>query len=197
MKTLYFILLLLSAGPGLADGRNKQLSFTMSDNAPAKPFGKLSGFFTQNFNPGFKDGYGIIWKVSEKHEQFGDISAGHFYHHFLQHGLSLYTNIGYRYKFNKYISADASPGIGTMPYIRDTSNEVLNQKNECEKNCNAAHMQTIALLSVSISYTIDSAVNKPVKISTRYQRKIQFTFIREYVPMLPYNSLSFGIIISL
>lgn len=197
MKTLYFVLLLFSAWQGLAGAGNKQLSFAPANNAPSKPFGKLVGFLTQNFYPGYETGYGITWNASKKHEWFGDINTGYFHQHFFQLVVSLYVNSGYRYRVLKYISTDTLLDIGCTISITDTSAETLNDKREYQEPNNSVHMRTIIPLSLSTSYTLAHAANKPSKIFPGQQQKVKLKFIKEYVPLLPYSSLSLCIIISL
>jgi len=173
------------------------VSLAISNNAPAKPFEKFGGFFSQNFHPGIEAGYRFDWSAEKKHAWFQEIQASYFYHRFVQHGISLYTGAGYRYKFNRHLAADGSLGIGGVLSIPATANLSLNDKGEYEYNKNAARLQAIVPLSISVSYIIDPSAKRPVELFWKYQQRVQFGFIKEYVPVLPYSSLSLGVALQL
>ena len=173
------------------------VSLAISNNAPAKPFEKFGGFFTQNFHPGIEAAYRFDWSAGKKHAWFQDMQASYFYHRFVQHGISLYTGAGYRYKFNRHLAADGSLGIGGVLSIPATANLSLNDKGEYEYNQSAARLQGIVPLSISVSYIIDPSAKRPVELFWKYQQRVQFGFIKEYVPVLPYSSLSLGVALHL
>jgi len=173
------------------------VSLAISNNAPAKPFEKFGGFFTQNFHPGIEAAYRFEWSAGKKHAWFQDIQASYFYHRFVQHGISLYTDAGYRYKFNRHLAADGSLGIGGVLSIPATANLSLNNKGEYEYSQSAARLQAIVPLSISVSYIIDPSAKRPVELFWKYQQRVQFGFIKEYVPVLPYSSLSLGVALQL
>ena len=193
MRKLYFLFIAsLIAQATVAQQKHQQFSIAFSNNAPAKPFDKFAGFFTENFHPGIEAGYSFSLAAAKKHEWFQGIRAGYFYHRFVQHGISLYTDFGYSYKFNRHISANASLGLGTMLSIPETANLVLNDKGEYEFNSDASRLQAIVPFSIAANYTVNPSAKKPVQLFSKYQQKVQFGFINEYVPILPYSSLSVG-----
>jgi hypothetical protein len=197
-KLIYLSMLPLLFNVAIAQNkRPKQMSFAVSNVMPAMPFGKFAGFFNQNFHPGIEAGYTVTWKKIKKHEWFQDIQAEYFYHRFVQHGFSLYTDFGYRYNFNRFLSSDISLGAGCMLSVPATASLVLNDKGDYDFNPHAARLQTIAPFNIGLAYVVKPSAKKPVKIFSRYQQKIQCAFIKEYVPLLPYTSLSLGIAVSL
>jgi hypothetical protein len=68
-------------------------------------------------------------KEIKKCEWFQDVQAAYFYHRFVQHGFNLYTDFGYRYKFNRFFSSDVSLGAGCMLSVPATANHLLSRNN--------------------------------------------------------------------
>ncbi|MGH2647882.1 MAG: hypothetical protein ACRDE8_09960, partial [Ginsengibacter sp.] len=113
--TGFFISLLLMLS-GYAQ-RNKQISVAFLNTGSAYLFAEFSKLITTVQNPGIELGYGFNWKTKPKHDWFQEFKLSYFYHRFVQHGIPLYTDIGYRYKFSSLLSAQISCGAGYMQSI--------------------------------------------------------------------------------
>jgi hypothetical protein len=51
----------------------------------------------------------------------------------------------------------------------------------------------MAVLNFRVGYIIHPSGKRSLKIFTTYQQFLQTPFVKAYVPVLPYNSLLFGI----
>ncbi len=156
------------------------------------PFGSFSNLFIKDFHPGFEIGTGFNWKTKPKHDWFQEFKLAYFYHRFVQHGIPLYTDIGYRYKFSRAISAQISCGTGYMQSIPATAKLKLGANGEYKKNKSIGRSQAIAVVSFSIGYTIHSSEKNAPRVFATYQQFLQAPFVKTYVPILPYNSLLIG-----
>ncbi|MBK7291724.1 MAG: hypothetical protein IPI78_16645, partial [Chitinophagaceae bacterium] len=160
----------------------------------AYPFGRFVGLFKETIHPGLEIGYGKILKPKEKHEWLGEVKLGYFYHRYVQHGLPLYLNFGYRYKFNSRLAAETSIGAGYMHSIPATAKLKLNQEGEYENNKGIGRMQAMATYAIGFSYVLNPTAAKTIRVFTSYQQRLQFPFVKSYVPLLPYNSFMIGLI---
>ena len=140
LATSLAILLMLS----VTAQEQKYFSAAIFTTQNAYPFGKFPGLFKEIIHPGIEIGYGKILKPKEKHEWFGEVKMGYFYHRFVQHGLPLYLNFGYRYKFNSRLTAETSIGAGYMHSIPATAKLKLNEEGEYENNKGIGRMQAMA-----------------------------------------------------
>jgi hypothetical protein len=196
MKTIFFLCLLSFAFAGLkaqkSTRRPKQLSIALFNTAPSKPFEEFAGLFTENIHPGIELGYGITWSEKKKHDWYQQVKTSYFYHRFVQHGISLYTDFGYRYKFNRRFNIDMALGAGYMQSIPATAVLKLNKNGEYEEAKGMGRAQFITPFTMGTGYTVNPSAKRPVKLFAQYQQKIQFPFISEYVPLLPYCSFILG-----
>jgi len=192
MKHSLIIVALLITVISVNAQKEKYLSLGVYNTQNAMPFGKFSGLFSEILHPGIEFGYGKILSQMQKHEWFGELKLSYFYHRYVQHGIPLYVNLGYRYKIVQRLSAEASFGLGYMHSIPATGKYKLNGGGEYENNKGVGRMQATASFGIGLNYVLTPASAKPVKIFTLYQQRVQMPFVRSYVPLLPYNSFMVG-----
>jgi hypothetical protein len=176
-----------------ASSQKKYLSLAAFNTQTAMPFVKFFGMFTDQFHPGIEAGYGINISVKEKHDWFIDFKLACFYHRFVQTGIHLYADFGYRYKFNDRFFAEASIGAGYMHSIPATAKLKLYDDGVYVNNKGIGRMQAMATFGLGLGYAFNPHAKKPVAVFTTYQQRIQMPFVKSYVPLLPYNSFMIGI----
>jgi hypothetical protein len=192
MKTIVFLPLVLLFSVSNAQ-QNKELSLALTNSNSAFPFSKFGSLFKAPFHPGIEAGYGFNWKTGTKHDWFQQVKLGYFYHRFVQHGIPLYTNFGYRRKFGSQVFGEGSLGGGYFHSIPATGKFKLNSNGEYERNTGIGRMQAMMVFSISGGYTFKSEKENPVSVFITYQQRVQTPFIKSYVPMLPYNSFMMGV----
>ena len=161
------------------------------------PFSKFGGLFQSPFHPGVELSYGFNWKTKPKHDWYQQIKLGYFYHRFVQHGIPLYTNIGYRYKFSAHFFSEAAIGAGYLHSIPATAQFKLDSDGEYQNGKGIGRMQAMFVFNLTAGYTFHPTHKKPVSIFATYQQRIQTPFVKSYVPLLPYNTLMIGAKMSL
>lgn len=174
-------------------GQGKYVSLAAFTTQTAMPFGKFAGLFTDQFHPGVEAGYGKNFSSKENHECFVELKIACFYHRFVQTGIPLYINFGYRYNVTKKFSAETSIGAGYLHSIPATAKHKLDEDGVYLNNKGIGRMQAITTFGLGLGYTINPTAKKPVTAFTVYQQRLQMPFVRLYVPMLPYNSFILGI----
>ena len=159
----------------------------------AMPFGKFAGLFTEVMHPGMELGYGKnIWQ-KPNHFYFLEFKLAFFYHRFVQYGIPLYLDFGYNHAIAGNFSVKTSVGAGYMHSVPATGKFKLNSDGEYENNKGIGRMQAIATFGLGLEYRLKSDASGPVVIFTNYQQRMQFPFVKSYVPFLPYNSIMIGI----
>lgn len=177
--------------------QKKYFSAAIFTTQNAMPFGKFAGLFGGTFHPGLELGYGKTLKPKTKHEWLVELKFAYFFHRYVQHGMPLYLNFGYRYKINSRLSAETSLGAGYMHSIPATAKLKLNENGEYENNKGAGRMQAAANYALGFSYILNPSASQPLRIFTSYQQRIQMPFVKSYVPLLPYSSFVIGAYYSL
>lgn len=157
------------------------------------PFGKFAGLFYKAFHPGVEVAYGRNFSVKKKHDWYYDIRLAYFYHRFVQHGIPLYSNLGYRYKFNNRWSVSAETGAGYLHSIPATAQFRLNEEGEYKPDKGIGRMQVNACIAIGGGYKLTPASPSSLKLFFSYQQRLQLPFVKSYVPLLPYNSVLIGV----
>ena len=181
--------LALSA-PAQTKGRYYSASLFTVQNA--LPLGKFAGLFGEIVHPGAEFGYGRTLQSREKHDWQLEYKLGYFYHRFVQQAIPLTINLGYHYKFNKRLGADAILGAGYLHSIPATAKFKMNANGEYKNNKGIGRMQGTAGLSLGVSFVPNPASAKPVRLFLQYRQLLQFPFVKSYVPLLPYNGIQLG-----
>jgi len=176
-----------------ASSQKKYISLAGFTTQSAMPFGKFAGLFTDQFHPGIEAGYGINMSVKEKHDWFFEFKVACFYHRFVQVGIPLYADLGYRYKFSSRFAGETAVGIGYMHSVPATAKLKLNDEGVYVNNKGIGRMQAMATFGIGLRYTFNPEAKKPLAMFTTYQQRLQMPFVRSYVPLLPYNSFILGI----
>lgn len=190
---IFSLLFALSMQAQAQKKKQKFVSLAVTNSQTAIPFGKLSSLLFKDFHPGVEAGIGFNWKTKKKHDWFQEFRAGYFFHRFVQHGIPVYTSLGYRYKFSSRFSAEALLGGGYLHSIPATAKLKLDNNGEYRNNKGIGRMQAMASFSIRISYSIKKGTDKSLRLFTQYQQRLQMPFVRSYVPMLPYNVFMIGI----
>lgn len=193
MKYLFVTLVLIFISGDSFSQKEKYISVAVYNTQNAMPFGKFAGMFSEILHPGVEFGYGKILSQKGSHEWFGDLKLSYFYHRFVQNGIPLYADIGYRHKIYKQLSAETSLGAGYMHSIPATGKFKLNSGGEYENNKGIGRAQTTANFAIGLNYAINNKKSRPIRIFTLYEIRVQFPFVRSYVPLLPYNSFMIGV----
>lgn len=192
MKPIFFMFMFFISVQLKAQNKD-QLTVALTDNASAYPFTMFTGYFKAPVHPGIEFGWSRNFREKKKHDWFRDVKLGYFYHRFVQHGIPLYVNYGYRYKFSKRFNADAALGAGYFHSIAATELLKLDDAGNYKNAKGIGRPQAMAALTIGAGYVFHISKDQPVKLFLQYQARIQTPFVKSYVPVLPYNQAAIGI----
>ena len=187
LAILFIFLILFSSAQN-----SREISVAFLNTASAYPFSQFGKLFSGIEHPGIEMGYGFNWRTKSKHDWYQEIKVSYFYHRFVQTGIPLYTDIGYRYKFSSSLRAQVAVGAGYMQSIPATAKLKLSDNGEYKYDKGIGRSQAVAVLNLGIGYMIHPASKKSANIFVTYQQFLQTPFVKAYVPILPYNSLLIG-----
>ena len=176
--------------------QEKHITLAVTNNHSAYPFGSFSSLVSGPYHPGVELGYGFNWKTANKHDWYQDFHLGYFYHRFVQHAITLYTQAGYRFKPWKRLQFNTAIGAGYLHSIPATAVFKLNNNGEYEKAKGLGRAQAMFNFSLGARYFLSKKQNAP-SLFVQYTQQLQAPFINAYVPLLPYNNISFGLSIPL
>lgn len=171
----------------------KYVSIAVMNTQTAMPFGKFAGLFGEILHPGVEFGYGKILSQKQEHEWYGELKLSYFYHRYVQHGIPLYINFGYRHKIIDRLSAETALGVGYLHSIPATEKLKLNSDGEYKNNKGVGRMQATASFDIGLNYILTPGDQRPIRIFIIYQQRVQMPFVKSYVPLLPYNTFMIGV----
>jgi hypothetical protein len=171
--------------------KEKQVTLAFTNSQSAYPFGSLSKLFSGPFHPGFEVGYGFNWKTKPKHDWYQAFRVGYFYHRFVQQGIPLYTQTGYRYKPWRQVHFNTALGLGYLHSIPGSAVLKANSDGEYENAKGIGRSQVLINLSLGTRYALSKKENA-ASVFLQYTQQLQAPFIKSYVPLLPYNNIALG-----
>ncbi len=192
MKQSFILFAIVLFATAVNGQQSRYISIAGFTTQTAMPFSKFSGLFKEVFHPGAEIGMGKNISQKNKHAWFAELKVAYFFHRFVQHGIPVYLNVGYRYKMCNHFSAQTSIGAGYMHSIPATAKFKLNGDGNYKNNKGVGRMQAMAIYSIGLGYNLPGSSSKPVTLFTSYQQLIQMPFVKSYVPSLPYNSFMIG-----
>lgn len=192
MKRFICILSLVVISLTATAQQSTYVSASVYNTQNAMPFGKFSGLFESVLHPGMELGYGKdVWQKS-KSFWFLELKFGLFYHRYVQYGIPLYLDFGYTHAIAGGVAIRSSVGAGYMHSIPAAEKFKLNSNGEYKNNKGIGRMQAIASFGIGLEYRLKSTASGQVVLFSNYQQRIQFPFVKSYVPLLPYNSFMIG-----
>ncbi len=169
------------------------VSIALTNNQSAYPFSAFTDLVAGEWHPGFEVGTGFNWKSKPHHDWYQEFRLGYFFHQFVQQSITLYTSFGYRYNFDKRFSAQLGLGAGYLHSIPNHDRAKLNADSVYEIIHDIGRPQLMVVLNIGLSYKIATQSRHPLHLFMTWQQRIQTPFINSYVPILPYNTLMFGV----
>lgn len=149
------------------------------------------GVFTTPVHPGISVGTEYTYNANPKHQWFQTANIGYFFHQYAQHGIQLYSEIGYRYWVKNGLYFGPQLGVGYLHSIPEAQVFKLNKEGKYERKTNFGRPQFMADFELQIGYEFRK--ERPVAIFLSYQFFMQMPFVNEYVPILPGAALHIGV----
>lgn len=175
--------------------RQQFYKIAVSNSHSDKPFGSFTSLFYKNFHPGLDLGYEIIMKNKNKQQSFVETRLSYMFHRFVQHNIALYANAGYRYAMIPSWAAEIKLGAGYQLSVPHSKVFTITESEGVKKKRNLGRSQVIGNLALGISKNLSPEPG--IRLFMEYKQLIQTPFIKEYVPVLPYNSILIGIAVPL
>jgi hypothetical protein len=189
MKTRLIILICLLSASSFAQRKFDQFTFETGNAVSAMPIVGAPQLFYTNYHPYFTFGTRLTWKEKGKHAWDQSVNIGYMYHRYLQHTIPLFTEIIYRYNFNKRFNLNAHLGVGYLHSIPDAERFELNDQGGYKKIRNLGRAQGMVRFAISATYKISD----DLRIMLNYGVTGQVPFVKSYVPLLPYNTIQVGV----
>ncbi len=198
MKKCFLLLIMsfLFSQQNFAQKNHKQsipIELSVFNNGTYLPGKGTLGIWSPRFHPGVSLGTRFYYKERKKTELYQTAKLGYFHHRFSQSGLQAYTELGYLYRFTNNFFGEAQLGIGYLLSIPDLQVFEIENGQYVEKSPKS-RSQFMGSLALKLGYDFSGILHQPLDVFTGFQFWVQSPFVNGYVPILPNNSVHFGII---
>lgn len=165
--------------------------FSVSNNHSSLPFHSFTKLAYKDFNPGFS--FGPNKNIFHSQKAFLGLRVYYFNLQKVQHSITISAEAGYQIKLPAGFYFYPNIGAGVMQAFTEGKTFELDSEGDYSKKTNYGRTQVVVILNERLEKRITT---KGHSIFLTYQQSLQAPFIKEYVPLLPFNSLSLGVSIS-
>ena len=155
------------------------------------PFLGMGNIFTGKYHPGVSAGLVKNIKAKKKTTFYYDARFGIYHHRFIQTGIQLYGDIGYRYTLPKKFFIAGEFGLGYLHAIIHQTRFEADENGNYSKIKNFGKPQVMTGIGIKVGRQINIS-KRTGRLFINYQPWFQFPFIKSYVPLLPNNSMHIG-----
>lgn len=192
MRLLHFFLLFLLIGSErFAQAQNaappvkRPLLLSVFQQSAQLPF---SGDMFVVLHPGLDVGTEFYYNKNQRRQWFQTAKLGVWNHHYVQTGIQLYSEAGYRHLFWQGLGAELRLGVGYLHSVPGTEYFELKNGAYVSKS-RFGRPQFMGSAAAGVSYTLSNSL----RFSLDYQFFLQMPFINKYVPMAPGTALHLGV----
>lgn len=172
--------------------QDKQFPVTISvfNEATAMPFSEL---FTAPLHPGIAVSTEFNYSRSPKRSRlFQTLGINYYYHQYLNQAVSVFSELGYEYRFKPGVELSALLGAGYMRSFRTTTEyEFKNGSYTATKNTGVGRITPTFSLEAGY-YIVPKETNSP-KIFIRYQTWVEYPFSPGFIDLMPHSNLHLGV----
>jgi hypothetical protein len=168
--------------------RQRHFLFSVSAAATQLPPGRV---FSLPLHPGVNAGVEFRYNHSPLNQFFQTVQAGYWRHRYVQSGVQVYTEVGYRRVIWRGLGTEIRLGGGYLHAI--PANEVFRlDGTQYAQQRQWGRPQAMAGAALALSYTLTDGPRAP-RIFLEDQFYLQFPFVKQYVPLLPNTVLRLGV----
>lgn len=160
------------------------------------PFLGMTNIISAKYHPGISVGYTRKLKEVKKRTLYLDLKLGLYNHRFIQTGVQLYGDIGYRFSLPGKFFITTDFGLGYLHSIKHQTTFKSDGNGNYTKVKNFGRPQLMTGIGIGFGKQL-VVLSTPVRLYIKYHPWFQMPFINSYVPLLPNNSMHLGLNINL
>ncbi|AEE50285.1 hypothetical protein [Haliscomenobacter hydrossis] len=185
------ILLLLSFVPLYVYGQKRTpvlINLSFFNEATAIPFTQA---FSTPIHPGLQIGTEFNLKSKPSARLFQTANLNYFYHHRLNHGISLYSELGYEQRLQFGPAFSALFGLGYL-HTFATAEEFIFQDGQYLNKNDRGNARLLASLAFDVGFYVKKDQSNSPKIFLRYQSWLEYPYSPGFIPLMTHTNLHLG-----
>ena len=167
------------------------VKISVTNSQTARPFTKFSALFHSPIHPGFEVGYMKTQRVRNHGQWLLEPALSYTFHRWVQHNISLVVQGYYRHCLGAGFSISGRLGAGYQVSV--PTSKVFELSGETIK---AKKVTARSQFTSNVGIGVEKQLNKHgTLVGMMYHQKIQTPFVKNYVPLLPYNCMMISLAI--
>jgi len=181
------ILLLSVSAFSQTDTIKSPILIEFSNNSTQLPGSGFLGFINFPIHPSVTIGKKYNFVNKPKHDFFESIKFSYLNHRLYHNAFQLSSWTGYNYKLIKNFNISGSLGFGYLYSIISSESFKLNENGEYEYNKFYGRSHFTTGIDINLVYKFQK-----LDFYFGYKFWVQSPFVKGYVPVLPYTSITLG-----
>lgn len=164
------------------------LNFSIFNEATAIP---LTQTLSSPIHPGLQIGTEFNLKSKASSRLFQTANLSYFYHHRLNHGISLYSELGYEQRLKFGPAIGALFGLGYL-HTFATAEEFSFQDGQYLNKNDRGNARLLASLAFDVGFYVKKDQPNSPKIFLRYQFWLEYPYSPGFIPLMTHTNLHLG-----
>lgn len=185
------VLLLLGFVPLYLCGQKRAvlpLNLSLFNEATAIPFTR---FFSTPVHPGVQIGTEFDLRSKPSSRLFQTANLSYFYHQRLNHGISLYSELGYEQRLKAGPALSALFGLGYL-HTFATAEEFQYQDGQYVNKTDRGNARLLASLALDLGFYLQKDNPHSPKFFLRYQSWLEYPYSPGFIPLMTHTNLHLG-----
>ena len=181
----FYFLPVLIFGQG---SKHIPVNLSFFNEATAIPFTQA---FSIPIHPGLQIGTEFNLKSKPSARLFQTANLSYFYHHRLNHGISVYSELGYEQRLKFGPAFSALFGLGYLHTIA-TAEEFSFQDGQYLNKNDRGNARLLASLAFDVGFYLKKDQPNSPKIFLRYQSWLEYPYSPGFIPVMTHTNLHLG-----
>ncbi len=173
-----------------AQDKNIPVTISVFNEAAAMPFSEL---FTSPVHPGLAVSTEFNYSRRTKHSRlFQTLGFNYYYHQHFNQAITVFSELGYEYRFKPGLELSALLGAGYMRNFRTATEYEFKNGNYTATRSRGVGRIT-PTISLEAGYYLFPKEKNSSKIFARYQTWVEYPFSPGFIELMPHSNLHLGI----
>ena len=174
--------------------QESRTGYLISNNNTSFPVLGYPQLFYSQFHPGIDLFHEWKMNKSEKSQLWYSFNIGGFYHRFIQTTIKVFPKIEYKYFLNDKIDLQIGLGGG---YLHSFDNVKIMKLNSDGVYETQSTLKGRPQFMITLDWGLGYKLKNDFQLLMLFRTIMQGSFIKSYVPLVPYNSFAIGLNIPL
>jgi hypothetical protein len=177
----------------LSMGQTVPLTLAVNSTQPSLPLQKGKNFFTTPIHGGGAVGTAFRLNQDSIHHLIQTAKLGFLYHQYNQTALQLHSEFSYGYQFHSRWKSVIRLGAGYLHSFPQLSQYQRQDDGSYQTKPGTGRPPVMVSSALELRYQLPERWSDNTHVFLTYQFWLQYPFVRQDVPFLPYTTIQLGL----